>query len=100
MLNLIKCVSCLLLLAIIGVAFTESYLAAFIAPLVNQGFVLPDGTDMPMLIGDGILAQLKYYVDSFQHAIWGTKHKVWVVPLFFLWVWSFFVVFVVLSVLI
>ena len=54
---------------------------------------------MPMLIGDGILAQLKYYVDSFQHAIWGTKHKVWVVPLF-LWVWSFFVVYVVLSVLI
>lgn len=72
------------LLAIIGVAFTESYLAAFIAPLVNQGFVLPDGTDMPMLIGDGILEKLKYYVDSFQHAIWGTKHKVWVVPLFFM----------------
>lgn len=74
----------LALLAIIGVAFTESYLAAFIAPLVNQGFAIPDTRETPLPAFDGIAATLKYYKDVMQHAIWGTENKVWIVPLFFM----------------
>ncbi|WP_327037526.1 lipid A export permease/ATP-binding protein MsbA [Moraxella canis] len=72
------------LLAIVGVALSESYLAAFIAPLVNQGFAAADPTNIPMLTGEGLGAKLKYYAQSFQHMIWGTENKVWIVPLFFM----------------
>ncbi|WP_294033352.1 lipid A export permease/ATP-binding protein MsbA [uncultured Moraxella sp.] len=71
------------LLAIVGVAFTESYLAAFIAPLVNQGFAIPDGT-APIQDGDGLIASFKHLKDSFMYAIWGTENKVWIVPIFFM----------------
>lgn len=70
------------LLAIMGVAFTESYLAAFIAPLVNQGFaplanpVLQDPESM--------VAILTNWKDQFMYLIWGTPDKVWVVPIFFM----------------
>ncbi|OOR87899.1 lipid A export permease/ATP-binding protein MsbA [Moraxella caviae] len=72
------------LLAIVGVALTESYLAAFIAPLVNQGFAIPDGVGVSAPVADGIAAQLTYYKDVMHHAIWGTQNKVWIVPLFFM----------------
>lgn len=71
------------LLAIIGVAITESYLAAFIAPLVNQGFAIPDG-QAPIQHGDGLIDSIIYLKDSFMYAIWGTENKVWIVPLFFI----------------
>lgn len=71
------------LLAIVGVAFTESYLAAFIAPLVNQGFAIPDGA-VPIQDGDGLIASFKHLKDSFMYAIWGTENKVWIVPIFFM----------------
>ncbi|ASK26972.1 lipid A export permease/ATP-binding protein MsbA [Neisseria chenwenguii] len=71
------------LLAIVGVAATESYLAAFIAPLVNQGFALPQAApqagDMTTIAG-----KIGYIKDSMNHMIWGTENKVWVVPLFFI----------------
>ncbi len=71
------------LLAIVGVAITESYLAAFIAPLVNQGFAIPDGSS-PMRADSGFLSQITYLKDSFNHLIWGTENKVWIVPVFFM----------------
>lgn len=71
------------LVAIIGVALTESYLAAFIAPLVNQGFAVPDGI-APVQQAEGIIGTAKYYMASFNHMIWGTANKVWIVPLFFM----------------
>lgn len=71
------------LLAIVGVAFTESYLAAFIAPLVNQGFAIPDGT-APIQDGDGLIAGIKHLKDGFMYMIWGTENKVWIVPIFFM----------------
>lgn len=71
------------LLAIIGVAITESYLAAFIAPLVNQGFALPDGM-MPIQDGTGVIAWLIHLKDRFMYVIWGTPNKVWIVPVFFM----------------
>lgn len=71
------------LLAIVGVALTESYLAAFIAPLVNQGFAIPDGI-APVQQADGLLATINHYKESFHHLIWGTTNKIWIVPLFFM----------------
>ena len=69
--------------AIVGVAFTESYLAAFIAPLVNQGFAAPK--EPPQLIaGTDILTTLQNLKTEFNYLIWGTKDKVWVVPIFFM----------------
>ena len=71
------------LLAIVGVAATESYLAAFIAPLVNQGFAMP--SEPPTLNADtGILAMLENWKDQFNYLIWGTAEKVWIVPVFFI----------------
>lgn len=71
------------LLAIVGVAFTESYLAAFIAPLVNQGFNVSD-TISPTQQNNGFFAYLIYLKNSFHHMIWGTENKVWIVPIFFM----------------
>ncbi len=73
----------LALLAIIGVAITESYLAAFIAPLVNQGFAVPDGI-APTKNSEGFIASLIYLKDRFMYTIWGTENKVWIVPVFFM----------------
>ena len=71
------------LLAIIGVAITESYLAAFIAPLVNQGFAIPDGVP-PVKDGEGLVASIIHLKDRFMFTIWGTESKVWIVPIFFM----------------
>lgn len=71
------------LIGIVGVAATESYLAAFIAPLVNQGFAMPSAP--PALNPDtGILATLTNWKDQFNYLIWGTAEKVWIVPVFFI----------------
>ena len=71
------------LLAIMGVAAVESYLAAFISPLVNQGFALPQA--MPVQPeSTNILEAVIQWKNRVNHAIWGTENKVWLVPLFFL----------------
>ena len=71
------------LVAIFGVAATESYLAAFIAPLVNQGFA-PPSTPPELSTATGIIDTLKNWKDQFTYLIWGTPEKVWVVPVFFI----------------
>ena len=71
------------LIAIFGVAVTESYLAAFIAPLVNQGFAPPSAPPELNTAG-GIVATLQNWKDQFTYLIWGTPNKVWVVPVFFI----------------
>lgn len=71
------------LLAIVGVAFTESYLAAFIAPLINQGFTVPTNI-APIQENSGFVATLTHLKDTFNYYIWGTSNKVWVAPLFFM----------------
>lgn len=71
------------LLAIFGVATVESYLAAFIAPLVNQGFAVPT-TQVELNTAGGILATLQNWKAQFTYFIWGTPNKVWIVPLFFI----------------
>lgn len=71
------------LIAIFGVAATESYLAAFIAPLVNQGFAPPSAPPELNTAG-GIIATLQNWKDQFTYLIWGTPNKVWVVPVFFI----------------
>lgn len=73
----------LALIAIFGVAMTESYLAAFIAPLVNQGFAPPSAPPELDTAG-GIVATVKNWKDQFTYLIWGTPNKVWVVPVFFI----------------
>lgn len=73
----------LALIAIFGVAATESYLAAFIAPLVNQGFA-PPSTPPELDTAGGIIATVKNWKDQFTYLIWGTPNKVWVVPVFFI----------------
>lgn len=71
------------LFAIMGVAFTESYLAAFIAPLVNQGFAPPQSP--PLLESTGQwYDSLIHLKDQITYAIWGTESKVWAVPVFFI----------------
>ncbi len=71
------------LLAIIGVAFTESYLAAFIAPLVNQGFA-PPSTPPVLTDATDFMGMVKNWKDQFTYFIWGTPDKVWIVPIFFM----------------
>ena len=71
------------LIAIFGVAATESYLAAFIAPLVNQGFA-PPSAPPELNTSGGIIAMLQNWKDQFTYLIWGTPNKVWVVPVFFI----------------
>lgn len=71
------------LLAITGVAFTESYLAAFIAPLVNQGFAPPQSPPVLQTNGqwyDGLI----HFKDQINYVIWGTEKKIWAVPVFFI----------------
>lgn len=71
------------IIAIVGVAFTESYLAAFIAPLVNQGFAAP--AEPPQLIaGNSLIITLQNLKNEFNYLIWGTEAKVWIVPIFFI----------------
>ncbi len=71
------------LMAIVGVALSESYLAAFIAPLVNQGFSVPDNI-APTQQNTGFIASLTHLKDRFNHMIWGTENKIWIVPVFFM----------------
>lgn len=71
------------LIAIFGVAATESYLAAFIAPLVNQGFA-PPSAPPELSAATDIVSTLKNWKDQFTYMIWGTPDKVWVVPVFFI----------------
>ena len=71
------------LFAIVGVAATESYLAAFIAPLVNFGFAAPKAA--PSYEGvQGALNTVIHLKERINHMIWGTENKVWAVPLFFM----------------
>lgn len=71
------------LLAIFGVALTESYLAAFIAPLINHGFEAPRQI-APIALDDDFLAQLVYFKERLNYLIWGTSNKIFIVPLFFM----------------
>lgn len=71
------------LLAIFGVALTESYLAAFIAPLINHGFEAPKQI-APIALNDDFVSQLVYYKERFYYLIWGTPNKIIIVPLFFM----------------
>ena len=67
--------------AIIGVAATESYLAAFIAPLVNQGFSMPQAA--PQFTDSGHWFDwLLYWKNRLNYWIWGSEYKIWAVPLF------------------
>ena len=71
------------LIAIILVAATESYLAAFIAPLVNMGFSSPQKA--PVMQGaEGWLNTILHLKERVNYLIWGTENKVWIVPLFFM----------------
>ena len=71
------------LIAIVGVAATESYLAAFIAPLVNFGFAPPQSA--PSHEGaEGVLDTILHLKERLNYMIWGTANKVWAVPLFFI----------------
>lgn len=74
----------LALFAIMGVAFTESYLAAFIAPLVNQGFAAPSSAPPVLNDAAGLVDTVKNWKDQFVYMIWGTSQKVWIVPVFFI----------------
>lgn len=69
--------------AITGVAFTDSYLAAFIKPLIDEGFQIPNNSP-PTQSDNGIIGLLTYIKDCFYYYIWGTEHKIWTVPLFFM----------------
>lgn len=62
------------LVAIFGVAATESYLAAFIAPLVNQGFA-PPSTPPELSTATGIIDTVENWKDQFTYLIWGTPRK-------------------------
>ena len=58
--------------AIIGVAATESYLAAFIAPLVNQGFSMPQAA--PQFTDSGHWFDwLLYWKNRLNYWIWGSE---------------------------
>lgn len=71
------------LIAIILVAATESYLAAFIAPLVNMGFSPPQKA--PVMQGaEGWLNTILHLKERVNYLIWGTENKVWIAPLFFM----------------
>ena len=71
------------LIAIVGVAATESYLAAFIAPLVNFGFAPPQSA--PSHEGaEGVLDTILHLKERLNYMIWGTANKIWAVPLYFI----------------
>lgn len=71
------------LISIFLVAATESYLAAFIAPLVNLGFAPPQPA--PDLPGpEGWFETILHIKDRMSHFIWGTEKKVVMVPIFFM----------------
>ena len=73
----------LALVAIVFVAATESYLAAFIAPLVNMGFAPPQ--QRPAALGaEGWLNTILHLKERMNYLIWGTENKVWIVPVFFM----------------
>ena len=69
------------LLATAGVAFTESYLAAFISPLINQGFSVTQ-LNPPQMNGTSFIDKVSYIRSMMTYWIWGTSSKVWMVPLF------------------
>ena len=69
------------LLATAGVAFTESYLAAFIAPLINQGFSAAQ-LNPPQINGTGFIDKVSHMRALMTYWIWGSASKVWMVPLF------------------
>ena len=69
------------LIATAGVAFTESYLAAFISPLINQGFSATQ-LSVPQMNGTGFIDKVSYIRSMMTYWIWGTSSKVWMVPLF------------------
>lgn len=71
------------LLAIMVVAATESYLAAFIAPLVNQGFAAPQAAPVSGETAHWYGALIAFK-DKMNYLIWGTEQKIWAVPLFLL----------------
>ena len=71
------------LIAIVGVAATESYLAAFIAPLVNFGFAPPRSAPSNEGV-QGALDTVLHLKERLNYMIWGTASKVWAVPLFFI----------------
>ncbi|WP_274584762.1 lipid A export permease/ATP-binding protein MsbA [Neisseria leonii] len=71
------------LAAIVGVAATESYLAAFIAPLVNQGFA-PPAAPPQFAEAATLIDTLKNWKDQIMYWIWGTPEKIWIVPAFFI----------------
>ena len=71
------------LLAIVGVAATESYLAAFIAPLVNFGFAAPRSAPSHEGV-QGMLDTVLHFKERVNYLIWGTANKIWAVPLFFM----------------
>ena len=71
------------LIAIAGVAATESYLAAFISPLVNLGFAAPQAAPSAEDV-NGFLNTIVHLKERVNHMIWGTSNKVWAVPLFFI----------------
>ncbi len=71
-------------IAILGVAATESYLAAFIAPLVNMGFAPVQAVQQSAGGGQGWLSSLFDSRHGLTHMIWGTPAKVWLVPTFFM----------------
>jgi subfamily B ATP-binding cassette protein MsbA len=69
------------LIATAGVAFTESYLAAFISPLINQGFSATQ-LSAPQVSGTGFIDKVSHLRALTTYWIWGTSSKVWMVPLF------------------
>lgn len=69
------------LIAIFGVAATESYLAAFIAPLINHGFSAP-AAPPELSAAAGIISTLQNWREQFTYMVWGTENKIWTVPLF------------------
>ena len=75
------------LLAIVGVAVTESYLAAFIAPLVNFGFAPPQ--EAPIEGAGGWINSISHLRQRLTYLIWGTDQKIWAVPLFFMFLVTF-----------
>lgn len=73
------------LIAIVGVAATESYLAAFIAPLVNFGFAPP--RSVPLNEGvQGVLNTVLHLKDRLNYMIWGQPIKFGLFP-YFLYCW-------------
>ena len=69
------------LIATAGVAFTESYLAAFISPLINQGFSATQ-LNPPQMNGTDFIDKISYIRSMMTYWIWGTSSKVWMVPAF------------------